>query len=276
MNEILQQIRNETTLRWHRVNRFKPQIRFSFEVGNYLVKTAETLEELRQSFKLRNEVFNIEFRGIDCSLDVDRFDTLFDHLIIIDKPTMEIVGTYRLKCFDSLKNSYTALEFDLTHIISQPGPHLELGRACIQQSHRKGSVISLLWRGITEYMKLSGAQVLFGCSSVKVDNPRDASLIYQHLENEGFVSNEFLSHPQKEFLMEDFETWRQYFQQDLNTEHALEAEALVPSLLKSYVRLGARIVGEPAYDADYDCIDFLTVLKRDSLDNALARKYRVK
>ena len=115
MIEILQQIRNETTLRWHRVNRFKPQIRLSFEVGNYLVKTAETIEELRHSFKLRNEVFNIEFRGIDCHLDVDRFDSLFDHLIIIDKQTMEIVGTYRLKCFDQMKNSYTALEFDLPY-----------------------------------------------------------------------------------------------------------------------------------------------------------------
>lgn len=276
MIEILQQIRNETTLRWHRVNKFKPQIRLSFEVGNYLVKTAETIEELRQSFKLRNEVFNIEFRGMDYGIDVDRYDTLFDHLIIIDKISHEIVGTYRLKIFDTIKNSYTALEFDITQIVSQAGPHLELGRACIQQSHRKGSVISLLWRGITEYMKLSGAQVLFGCSSVKVDNPRDSSLIYQNLENEGLVSAEFLSYPQKNFLMEDFETWRQYFKQDMNDEHKAEAEALIPSLLRSYLRMGARVVGEPAYDEDFECIDFLTVLKRDSLDNALARKYRVK
>lgn len=276
MIEILQQIRNGTTLHWGRVSRFKARIRFSFDQGNYTVKTADTFQELRQSFKLRNEVFNKEFRGIDKGFDIDRFDSHFDHLVIVEKETQQIIGTYRLKCLDTVKNSYTALEFDLFHILKQTGPHLELGRACIDKNHRKGSVISLLWRGIGEYMKLSDAQLLFGCSSVKIDNPRDAALLHHYLAGEGLVTNHFFSRPQKKFLMPDFDAWLKYFQSTFNESHKTEAESLLPSLLRSYLRLGAQIAAEPAFDEDYNCIDFLTVLTRESLDDSLVKKYKIK
>ncbi len=275
MVEIFNKIRSGTALHWTRVSRFKPQIRLSFTLGHYLVRTADTVQELRECFKLRNEVFNKEFCGVDRGYDIDRFDSRFDHLVIVDQRSNQIVGTYRLNCLESLKNSYTALEFDLTSILNQPGPHLELGRACIHRSHRTGSVIALLWRGIAEYMKLSQANLLFGCSSVKVDNPRDAALLYQYFVNEGFVKSQFFSKPQKKFLMADFEAWLEYFKKTFTEEHKAEAQKLLPSLLKSYLRLGASIAGEPAYDADFNCIDFLTVLKRESLDASLMKKFKL-
>ncbi len=274
--QTVSNIRNETALRWNRVGRFKPRLKFSFEQGTYIVKTAETVDELKQSFKLRNEVFNKEFRGLDKLLDVDRFDAHFDHLLIVDTKTSEIVGTYRLKLHEVVKNSYTELEFDLGFLDSIQGPYLELGRACIQKTHRKGSVMSMLWRGIAEYMKLSQAQVLFGCSSVKVDNPRDAALVYQDLVMNDYLDNSSMSRPQKNFLMDDLEAWIQYFKGTYNDQHKLEAEQLVPSLLKSYLRMGAKIVCEPAYDKDFECIDFLTLMRSEDLDDALAKKLRIR
>jgi putative hemolysin len=246
------------------------------DVGNYQIKTAENLSELVQCFKLRHEVFYREFQGQDkTGLDVDRFDTDFDHLVIFHKPSQKIIGTYRLCCTAEPRHAYTALEFDLSTLNKQTGPFLELGRACIQKDHRRGSVISLLWRGIAEYMNLSGANILYGCSSAKINNARDAALVYTAFIDQGVVASDVDAHPTRAFHMKDFGTWFNYFAKGLSEEQKVEANELVPPLISSYIKLGAKIAGPPAFDSDFDCIDFLTVLKKQDLGDSLARRFQI-
>lgn len=234
------------------------------------------MEELIESFKLRHDVFYREFQGFEgTGVDVDRFDREFDHLLILHRETGKIIGTYRLSCMPSAQDSYTATEFDLSGIFAMPGPHLELGRACIHKDHRRGAVISLLWRGIAEYMNLSGANVLFGCSSLKLNNARDAALVFKLLIEQGSVTSENLSPATRNFQMRDFDQWLSYFHAPLAEEQVKEAEEMIPSLLKSYLKLGAKIAAEPALDRDFDCIDLLTVLKKENLSQVLARKFQV-
>jgi len=273
---LVGQIKETTRLRWNRVHKFKPKIKLFLEVGPYLIKTAESTDELIESFRLRDQVFNQEFRGIKKqSLDFDKYDYYFDHLIIVHKETQKIIGTYRLNCSSKIKNSYTANEFDLSMLQLQQGPYLELGRACIQQEYRKGSVISILWRGIAEYMKLSDANILYGCSSAKINNPRDAALVHKYLFDHGHLTLEYFCKPTKLFQMKDFETWYTFFKNGLNENQITEAENLIPSLLKSYIKIGAKIACEPAFDKDFDCIDFLTILKKENLANSLAQKLQI-
>lgn len=276
MMGLVEQIRNSTQLRWNRVHKFKSKVKIYFEMGPYIVKTAETPRELIESFKLRHKIFHQEFRGIEkTGLDFDKFDYYFDHLIIVHKETHRIIGTYRLNCSSFSKESYTALEFDISLIWLHRGPFLELGRACIDQDHRKGSVISLLWRGIAEYMSESGSNILFGCSSLKVNNSREAALIYRYLLEQGAVTAEFLCKPTKKFMMKDFDAWYSYFGSGLSDRQREEAEKLIPSLLKSYLKQGAKVACEPAFDKEFDCIDLLTVLKREDLANSLAERFKI-
>lgn len=245
-------------------------------MGAYIIKTAETPQELVESFRLRHEVFNQEFRGIPgAGLDFDKFDYHFDHLIIVHRELGKIIGTYRVNCSKFSKESYTALEFDLHKLFQHEGPFLELGRACIHKDYRKGSIISLLWRGIAEYMNLSGANILFGCSSLKINNARDAALAFKHITNQGLVSEKYDCKPTKKFTMADFKTWQAYFTRGLNENQTAEAEALIPSLLKSYLKLGAVVACEPAFDEEFDCIDLLTVLRKEDLAQSLAARFQV-
>lgn len=258
----------------HRVGayRFRPRQRMSLEFGSYILKTAESFEELLSCFKLRDEVFNKEFRGLSkTTLDFDQYDSEFDHLLIIHRPSSKVVGTYRLTCRSDLDESYTGNEFKLQGLLSLGGPFLELGRACIQQNHRKGAVISLLWRGIAVYMKLTGSQILFGCSSLKVIDSRRAALVYRFLENQGALLR-IDCQPTPGYRFEDIQSWMQHFS-DLNQQQIEEAESLVPSLLKSYLKLGAKVAAEPAYDRDFGCLDFLTVLRRHELSAGIERKF---
>ena len=246
-------------------------------MGSYIIKTAETPHELIESFKLRHEVFNQEFRGIEGNgLDCDEFDYHFDHLVIVHKNSESIIGTYRLNCSTYSKASYTALEFDLDNIFSSnEGPFLELGRACIHKDYRKGSIISLLWRGIAEYMKLSGSKIMFGCSSLKTNNPREAALVHQYLIEQGSVANTYSCQPTPHFTMNNFDIWFASFQKGLDEAQKQGAEGLIPSLLRSYLKLGAKIACEPAFDADFDCIDMLTVLHSEDLAKGLGAKFQV-
>jgi putative hemolysin len=163
----------------------------------------------------------------------------------------------------------------MDEIFSLPGPHLELGRACIHKDHRKGIVLSLLWRGITDYMHLSGANVLFGCSSLKIRCASKAALVYKYLFSIGALSENLYSSPKESFQMKDFDIWYASFENGLNDVQKAEAELLLPPLLKSYIKFGAKIGSEPAYDKDFDCVDLLTVLKKEDMTNSLARRFQL-
>jgi putative hemolysin len=276
MTELITQIKHSTQLRLSRVHKFKVKINLYHELGQYIIKTVETQQELMESFRLRHEVFNQEFRGMTgAGLDFDRFDSHFDHLIIVHSGTNKIVGAYRLSCSTFSGESYTALEFDLKELLHGDRIVLELGRACIHPDFRKGSVLSLLWRGIAEYMNLCEAQLLFGCSSLKLNTARDAALVYKFLIEQGLVTHQYRCSPTKKFTMTDFDAWFSYFTGNLDDAHLSEAKQLMPSLLTSYLRLGAKVACEPAFDEDFDCIDLLTVLRKEDLAQSLATRFHL-
>ena len=256
---------------------FKPKISILIETGSYILKTADSYQELLSSFKLRHEVFFKEFQGNESEgIDIDKFDSHFDHLVIIDKATNNVVGTYRLSSSEFSTFSYTAQEFELCEIYKMKGPHLELGRACIHKEFRIGVIISLLWRGIIEYMNQSGANVLFGCSSIKVNNPKDTAIVYKYLLEQGHVAVENFTTPTSMYQMPYFDIWFSYYSCNKLTDfQCQEAERLIPSLVKSYLKLGAKIASIPAFDKEFDCIDVLTVLKKEDVANSVARRFQM-
>lgn len=276
MKAWAREIKQNALMRWSGVYKFQPKLNIFISSGSYILKTAESHEELIASFKLRYEVFYQEFQKIENEgVDFDKFDTLFDHLIIIRKDTNKVIGTYRINCSSFSSSSYTELEFDLDQIFNLPGPHLELGRACIHKDHRKGTVLSLLWRGITDYMSLSGANVLFGCSSLKINSSSQAALVYRYFFESGALLDNILSSPTRNFKMPDFDIWYSSYQGNLTEAQKEDAEKMIPPLLKSYIKFGAKIASEPAFDKDFNCVDFLTVLKKDEMINLLAKRFQL-
>lgn len=245
-------------------------------MGPYVVKTVENKEGLIECFKLRDEVFNKEFRGLtNTEYDFDQFDSVCDHIAIVHQASKAIVGTYRLNSSLYSKSFYTEQEFEIRNLDFLKGPILELGRACIKKEHRKGTVMNLLWRGIAEYMNRSNSQTLFGCSSVKITDAREAALIYQYLKVKGHLDFRYRAKPQPAYEMEGFAIWLEYLQQDFSDALLTEAEEFLPSLLKSYLKIGAKIIAEPAFDEDFNCVDFLTLLDREQLSKTAEKKYGI-
>ncbi|HEY8996758.1 MAG TPA: GNAT family N-acetyltransferase, partial [Edaphobacter sp.] len=74
------------------------------EAGPYVARLALTQSEREHTYRLRFIVFNLEMNeGLESAfvngLDRDRYDVC-DHLIIEEKATGAIVGTYRLQMGD--------------------------------------------------------------------------------------------------------------------------------------------------------------------------------
>ena len=232
--------------------------------GRYLSRDARTAEDVRAIQRLRFEVFNLELlEGLESSfatgLDQDEFDLHCHHLMVIQKSDGAVVGTYRMQTVEMAAAGvglYTAGEFDLS---SLPEVVLEAaaetGRACVAKDHRNGRVLNLLWRGVAEYLKHNHKRYVFGCCSLTSQDPHLARHTWDLLSAGSFVHPTLRVTPLPDFLCYDED-----FVPDPNVTVKL------PSLFASYLKLNAKIAGEPAMDRQFKTIDFLTILDVADLD----------
>lgn len=263
--------------RVNRMKNFSAHIPILIEKKNFIVKTADTQDELREALKLRHEIFLEELlhRKKRSGIDRDRFDKNCDHLIIIDKRCNKVIGTYRLQSSLHTKKWYTATEFHMRYIKRLPGNKLELGRACVHPNYRNGITISLLWEGISMYITASESTYLFGCSSIKTMDKEEINLIYHYLKQNGHVSEEHKVRPKNKFRVPGFKRQaRKHHHSQESIDHLMMKEK-IPSLLASYLRNGAKVCGTPALDRSFRCIDFLTLMRVDDLTSSFKRKHNM-
>ena len=239
------------------------------ETGRYRVMIAETLAEREAACRLRFKVFNIELgEGLDTSyttgLDTDHFDLFCDHLIVEDRNSRSIVGTYRLQSGTTAARNlgyYSEQEFDFTPYAPLRESVLELGRASIDREHRCSEVLTLLWRGIAQYARIYNLRYLIGCSSV---NSQDASVGWQlyHQLSHCLAAEKLRSAPTPPYALPF-------------AAESPEGMAKVPKLLRTYIGIGARICGPPALDREFGTIDFLTLLDMRELTPAARVRFLI-
>jgi putative hemolysin len=227
---------------------------------------ATTLEEIREVQRLRYKIF-VEAMGLSAlanpeGRDEDEFDAHCDHLIVRDTRTLEVVGTYRIlgpQAAGKCGRFYSEQEFDLCRLENMRGRIAETGRACIHPDYRNGAVIMLLWGGLVAYMKRENCDYLIGCASVSLaDGGHNAAALYHALSVTNLAPAEYRVTPHLPFPIHERET-----------NHALH----IPPLIKGYLRAGAWICGEPAWDPDFHCADFFMLLQMAHLDQRYARRY---
>src|SRR5215467_13116881 len=157
----------------------------------YEVLLATSLDEVQACQRLRYEVFNTELgEGLESShaqgLDRDQFDVICDHLLVRDRESGVVVGTYRMQTGYRAKGNagyYSEEFFDFSPYEPLRGEMLELGRACVDREHRDASVLMLLWKGIFRYAQQSGARYLIGCSSLTSQDAAEGLEIYEKLRD---------------------------------------------------------------------------------------------
>jgi putative hemolysin len=245
------------------------------EVGRYRLRMAESVEDCNAVCRLRFRVFNIELNeGLASSyqtgLDTDQYDLFCEHLLVEDKlesnPARRVVGTYRMQSGATAARNlgyYSEQEFDFATYEALRADILELGRASIDREHRTPEVLTLLWRGIAQYANDMGLRYLVGCSSLTSKDPVEGWRVYNQLARYR-VSPEFETAPTAAYACpsehEGASAQPSPCQHDPSMETKASTQTHVPKLLKTYLTLGARICGPPAWDREFGTIDFLTLL----------------
>lgn len=244
------------------------------EVGKYRLRLAESVEDRDAACRLRFKVFNIEMgEGLESSyqtgLDTDHFDLFCEHLLVEEKASRRIVGTYRMQSGDTASANlgyYSEQEFHFSPYEPLRPEILELGRASIDREHRTPEVLTLLWRGIAQYATDMGLRYLVGCSSLNSKDPWEGWQMYQQLDHYR-VAPEFATEPTAAYACPTEQDRAGEQPPDVQST-ALPALPKVPRLLRTYLAIGARICAPPAWDREFGTIDFLTLLDLKMLSSS--------
>jgi putative hemolysin len=250
----------------------------SIQSGGLEVRLAQTMAEIEAAQRLRYAIFYGEM-GADptpemmaAGRDFDEFDTVCDHLLVIDNTLPEeqsVVGTYRLirREMAARRGSfYSATEFDVARVADYPGEVLELGRACVAPAYR-GRGINLLFRGIASYVSRYKIELMFGCASLPGTDADALALplsylYYYHLAPPALRT---VAVPDRHIDM------RRIPAADIDPATALFE---MPPLLKAYLRLGGFIGDGAVIDPQFRTIDVCIIVKTDMITDKYARHYQ--
>lgn len=223
---------------------------------------ARNPSEVMEAQALRYKVFAEEMgaclTGHD-KLDRDGFDSFCDHLLVRERETGKVVGTYRIlspAMAREARGYYSAGEFDLSRLAHLFDRTVEVGRACVHADYRTGSTIALLWAGLAKYMLQNRYDYLIGCASISIaDGGHMAASLYNQLKNDHLASPEYRVFPHHPLPLNALRN---------------DLDVSCPALIKGYLRLGAQICGEPAWDPDFNTADLLVMLPLSRINKRYA------
>ena len=231
-------------------------------LGSISVSWARHQDEVRAAQRLRYEVFAGEMGArLNAPLpghDIDLFDNYCEHLLVRDSATLQVIGTYRVLTPVQAKrvgSTYSDTEFDLTRLRGLRERMVELGRSCVHPDHRHGGVILALWSALAEFMARNQLDTMIGCASIPMLHKGmvcgdAAASIWHQVKATHLAPIEHQVRPRLPLPLDR-----------LNLNLAVEP----PALIKGYLRLGAKVLGAPAWDPDFNSADLPMMMRLEDL-----------
>ena len=222
------------------------------------VTWASHQDEVRAAQRLRFDVFAGEMGArLNTPIpghDVDLFDNYCEHLIVRDQLTQQVIGTYRVLTPVQAKrvgSTYSDTEFDLTRLRSLRERMVELGRSCVHKDYRHGGVIMALWGALAEFMVRNQLDTMIGCASVPmlhngIVSGDAAASIWRQVQATHLAPIEYHVRPRLPLPIAQLDS-------------TLDVEP--PALIKGYLRLGAKVLGAPAWDPDFNSADLPMLMR---------------
>jgi putative hemolysin len=234
------------------------------QAAGIVVSWARHLDEIREAQRLRHAVFAGEMgamlpqaKGLP-GHDVDLFDDFCEHLLVRDANTFGVIGTYRVLTPAQARragSTYSDTEFDLTRLRLIRERMVELGRSCVHPEYRQGGVIMALWGALAEFMVRNRLDTMIGCASIpmslpgphgSIDRGHAAASIWRKVREHHLASIEFHVRPRLPLPVE-------------RLDDTLDVDP--PALIKGYLRLGAKVLGPPAWDPDFNTADLPMMMR---------------
>ncbi len=227
-------------------------------LGEISVSWARHQDEVRQAQRLRYHVFALEMGAklpnILPGHDIDLFDDYCEHLLVRDRTSQEVIGTYRVLTPTQARrvgSTYSDTEFDLTRLRGLRNRMVELGRSCVHPDHRHGGVILALWGALAEFMARNQLHTMIGCASIPMQHNgasggQVAASIWRQVRQTHLADIAYHVTPRLALPVEQL-------------DDSLDVEP--PALIKGYLRLGAKVLGPPAWDPHFNSADLPMMMR---------------
>lgn len=230
-------------------------------------------DDLIDAQRLRFNVFAQEMgarlqtpAGTPEGLDADLFDDFCEHLLVRTLATRDqpatVIGTYRVLTPEAARRAggyYSETEFDLTRLRPLRARMAELGRSCVHPDHRSGGVILSLWGELASFMERNQLDTMVGCASISMrDGGHVAASLWKQLARTNLIDLAYQVRPRLALPVEEL-------------DHGLEVEA--PPLIKGYLRCGAKVLGAPAWDPDFNTADLPMLMRLQDLPSRYRRHF---
>ena len=242
-------------------------------VSKVSVSWARHQDEVRAAQRLRYQVFAVEMGAslpvIVPGHDIDVFDDYCEHLLVRDEASGEVIGTYRVLTPTQAKragSTYSDTEFDLTRLRGLRERMVELGRSCVHADHRSGGVILALWGALAEFMARNQLDTMIGCASIPMQaggtsSGQAAASIWRQLKQTHLAPIEYHVTPRLALPVDKLDS-------SLNIEP--------PALSRGYLRLGAKVLGAPAWDPDFNSADLPMMMRIADLPPRYLKQFTAK
>ncbi len=233
------------------------------------VGLAQSEREILEAQKLRYRVFAGELGAKlptrTPGVDHDIYDPYCQHLVVRDENSGAVVGTYRILTPDNARRIggyYSENEFDLTRLQHLRPRLVEIGRSCVHPDYRSGATITLLWGGLAKFMQDHGYEHLIGCASVSMaDGGHAAASLYNRLDAH-MSPLEYRVFPRCPLPLAALKS-------DLPDAQMPP----VPPLIKGYLRAGAYVCGDPAWDPDFNTADLPMLISMSRVNERYAKHF---
>jgi putative hemolysin len=248
-------------------------------MGDLAVRLASSPEDIEAAQALRWQIFYQEGDATPSAemsrlgRDFDAFDDVCDHLLVVDRSLGDgpksVVGTYRLirrPAAAKRGGFYSRAEYDIDRVVAWPGKVLELGRSCVSAPYRGRPLMQLLWRGIAAYVFKHDIELMFGCASMPGVNPDALALPLSYLHHNHLAPEALRVRALPELYVEMNRLPAD--QIDLR-----EALAVLPPLIKGYMRLGGWVGEGAVIDHQFGTTDVFVIVKTDQVTEKYSKNY---
>lgn len=214
-------------------------------------ETTRETESVLDAQRLRRRLSTAAAAGRGENLlpyDIDRHDLHCAHVLVREGRHGRVLACARLlDASDAMSAGGFCCQqaFLITRALTLPGRQLEVSGVCVMPGRRRDAALAALWSTVAREAHARGVSRLIACASVPFD-PEIESLEPLRRGLQPFWSSDgWRVHPRRPVPRDPAEPSR---------------DAARPDLLSDYLRLGARIGGEPSWDPEGGVADFFLMI----------------
>jgi putative hemolysin len=230
---------------------------------HYTVRFAQNMNEIKAAQALRYRIFYKEKDGRPSAemqaerRDMDQWDEGGFHIVVLDTREEQqpaVVGTLRLfysECLEPEQHFYTEEAFDLNRLKNHFERSLELSRFCVDPNGRGGVILMLIWKYAMSFIQDNNIPVMLGCASFTGTDVDRHLPILQYLYQHHLAEKSLRPEPKVDDYIDLTELYDTSEKSSANWE---EAQKSIPTLLRGYLKLGAKISDAAIVDFSFNTV----------------------